>query len=264
MPLALTVKSVCGSDAAQSCDGWAAVWMTSSIWSRWRSNSRRTPSASRMSRSSWWNVAVLVEQPLRGPAGRGLRAEEPGPHVVLDADDVEAGLDEMRHRFRADQPACSCDDRDRHPFERLSNGRISRAPPYVASRGRRSIAACLAARCARSRCGRQLVHRLQAGAVGEVDAQVAGAVGLRVGRISTRRPVSSRQSSVVSASERLDVAPAADVDGRARPPSSRRRAARRSARSDRRRAAGRGPACPAAVADVARAGSRSGARAASR
>ena len=30
MPLALTVKSVCGSDAAQSCEGCAAVWITSS------------------------------------------------------------------------------------------------------------------------------------------------------------------------------------------------------------------------------------------
>ena len=32
MPLALTPKSVCGSLAAQSCEGWAAVWTTSSIF----------------------------------------------------------------------------------------------------------------------------------------------------------------------------------------------------------------------------------------
>ena len=31
MPLALTVKSVCGSFAAQSCDGCAAVWITSAM-----------------------------------------------------------------------------------------------------------------------------------------------------------------------------------------------------------------------------------------
>ncbi len=31
VPLALTPKSVCGSLAAQSWDGCAAVWMTSSI-----------------------------------------------------------------------------------------------------------------------------------------------------------------------------------------------------------------------------------------
>ena len=31
MPLALTPKSVWGSLAAQSWEGWAAVWMTSSI-----------------------------------------------------------------------------------------------------------------------------------------------------------------------------------------------------------------------------------------
>ncbi len=31
VPFALTVKSVIGSFAAQSCDGWAAAWMTSAI-----------------------------------------------------------------------------------------------------------------------------------------------------------------------------------------------------------------------------------------
>ncbi len=31
VPFALTPKSVCGSGAAQSCEGCAAVWMTSSI-----------------------------------------------------------------------------------------------------------------------------------------------------------------------------------------------------------------------------------------
>ena len=39
MPLALTVKSVCGSRAAQSCDGCAAVWTTSSMSRACRANS---------------------------------------------------------------------------------------------------------------------------------------------------------------------------------------------------------------------------------
>ena len=39
MPLALTPKSVCGSDAAQSCDGCAAVWMTAARSAPTRSNS---------------------------------------------------------------------------------------------------------------------------------------------------------------------------------------------------------------------------------
>ena len=53
MPLALTPKSVCGSDAAQSCDGCAAVWMTSSRRPPTRCEQRgRRPSASRMSRST--------------------------------------------------------------------------------------------------------------------------------------------------------------------------------------------------------------------
>src|ERR1700743_523699 len=49
VPFALTPKSVCGSDAAQSWDGCAAVWMTSSIdpASSWKT--RMTSPASRMS-----------------------------------------------------------------------------------------------------------------------------------------------------------------------------------------------------------------------
>ena len=51
VPLALTPKSVCGSRAAQSCDGCAAVWTTTSIEPACSANSRSTPSASRMSSS---------------------------------------------------------------------------------------------------------------------------------------------------------------------------------------------------------------------
>ena len=59
-------------------------------------------------------LRVGVEQALRRPGGRCLRAEEPRPHVVLDPDDVEAGADEVRDRFRPDQPARTRDDHGRH------------------------------------------------------------------------------------------------------------------------------------------------------
>ena len=55
MPLALTLKSVSGSRAAQSWDGWAAVWTTSSIRDECRAKRRLSPSASRMSRFSALN-----------------------------------------------------------------------------------------------------------------------------------------------------------------------------------------------------------------
>ena len=143
--------------------------------------------------------------------GRGLRAEEARAHVVLEPDHVEARLDEVRDRLGADQPARAGDDRDWH-------ARPSRAPRATArslssiqskmsastSRGRRAAAASRCARtAARSRRGR---------------------CGTSPGRVSAdaldRRPslpVSSRQSSVVSSSDRLHVAPAADVDGHAVP-----------------------------------------------
>src|SRR6201999_1658320 len=49
VPFALTPKSVCGSDAAQSWDGCAAVWMTSSIDPAWSEKIRMISAASRMS-----------------------------------------------------------------------------------------------------------------------------------------------------------------------------------------------------------------------
>ena len=55
VPLALTPKSVCGSFAAQSCEGWAAVCTISSIWPACLAKMRSTPSASRMSISSCTN-----------------------------------------------------------------------------------------------------------------------------------------------------------------------------------------------------------------
>ena len=92
VPTALTPKSVSGSRAAQSWDGCAAVWMTSSIREPCsREHARRPPSRSRMSRSTARNA---LPSSLGQTRGRGRRrrlvAEEVRPHVVVDADDVEA------------------------------------------------------------------------------------------------------------------------------------------------------------------------------
>ena len=57
MPLALTPKSVCGSLAAQSCEGCAAVWTISSIEPACLAKMALTPSASRMSISSWMKAS---------------------------------------------------------------------------------------------------------------------------------------------------------------------------------------------------------------
>src|SRR3954451_19565722 len=57
VPLALTPKSVCGSLAAQSWEGWAAVWTTSSIWPARSRKIRSTASASRMAALFQWNSA---------------------------------------------------------------------------------------------------------------------------------------------------------------------------------------------------------------
>ena len=47
-------------------------------------------------------------------SGRGGLPEEPGAHVVFEAEDLVAGADEMRDRLRSDEPAGACDDRYRH------------------------------------------------------------------------------------------------------------------------------------------------------
>ena len=114
VPFALTVKSVCGSDAAQSCEGCAAVWMTSS-------SSPAMPAEHPVDAVGVADVqvdraegVVRLEQPSRLGRRRRLGPEEAGPHVVLDPDDVVARLDEVPDGLRADQPARARDDRDRH------------------------------------------------------------------------------------------------------------------------------------------------------
>ena len=217
---------------------------------RRRSNSARTPSASRMSRSTRGGTRrELVEQALGRAGGRGLRPEEPSAHVVLDADHVVAGPDEVRHRLGADQPAGARDDHGRHGASMVSSGSSERRPdgslvardPLERVRQHRARVALRPpardARTARgSRRGRCAGRRGGRPRPGRSGTLAPGQLAAELGRLAQRQ---------------RDVAPAADVDVRARPALGVARAARRSARPGPRRAAGRAPACPAAVADVA-------------
>ena len=105
--------------------------------------------------------------------------------------------------------------------------------------------------------------REQPRAVGQVDADVArrGPCGRR--RPAPSRPVSSRHSAVVSSSDRLHVAAAADVERRAVPVRRARELVARSGRPGRRRAAGRAPACRRRRSRCRPAAARSGGRASS-
>ena len=204
VPLALTAKSVCGSRAAQSCDGCAAVWTTSSSSRRSRRRRGRSPalvadvdvqraegllrvetrasvtgavdaarrrSVARMS----FSIPTTSSPPRR--AGDGLRADQ-----------AAGARDDRRrpsHHRGADRPSASGDASPCSTIQAWMSASTSRAP----RRGRQSVS------CARRR------------AVGDVERNVARAVSAGSRPISTSLPVSSRQSSVVSASDRLQARP---------------------------------------------------------
>ena len=109
MPLALTVKSVSGSRAAQSCDGCAAVWMTTAMARPWRCEQRAHGA---FVADVGVDVRVIAQRRFElvaRPARRGVGAEEARAHVVVDADDVRP-LAAKARRFRADQARRTGDD----------------------------------------------------------------------------------------------------------------------------------------------------------
>ena len=66
MPLALTAEvDLRVADAAQSCEGCAAVWITSSSCFLCRSNTRPPSSASRMSTVERAKFVIAIDQPAR-------------------------------------------------------------------------------------------------------------------------------------------------------------------------------------------------------
>src|SRR5207248_746341 len=74
-------------------------------------------------------VAERPHEALGGRCGRCRGAEELRAHVVVKADHVEAGSDEMLYRFGPDQAAGSSDDGGRHEAVRLASGRFP-VPPW--------------------------------------------------------------------------------------------------------------------------------------
>ena len=114
VPFALIVKSVCGSDAAQSRrlrGGVHDELETRRVLGEERRDGVRVAYL-HLERPE--GAGVGVEQPLRLGPGRGLRAEEVGAHVVLDPDHLEAGFHEIRDGLRADEAPGSGYDGARH------------------------------------------------------------------------------------------------------------------------------------------------------
>ena len=106
VPTALTSKSVNGSRTAQSCDGCAAVWITTAMSRPYRLKicASAVPVA---------DVGVVVGvrpaqvagEPQHVPGGGRLGAEELPAHVVVDADHVQAEPGEVPDRLGTDQTA---------------------------------------------------------------------------------------------------------------------------------------------------------------
>ena len=93
-----------GSDAAQSCDGCAAVWIDEielAVRPRIACRRRRVSDV-RLDRAKLARVGL--DQAIGVCWVEAYRAEEPRTHVVLETDHVVAGLDEMGDRLRADEP----------------------------------------------------------------------------------------------------------------------------------------------------------------
>ena len=84
-------------------------------------NSRSTPARSRMSSSTWSEVAALAFEPLAIARGVALRAEEVGPHVVVDAGDAESPG--RRKTSTASEPI--------RPLLPVTNTRITNSPGGV-------------------------------------------------------------------------------------------------------------------------------------
>ena len=214
MPLALTPKSVCGSLAAQSWEGWAAVWMTSSILPACSTKDRSIASPSRMSAFSQRNSECSATSRSVTCEVEDFGPEEAGPHVVLDADDVEPLGDEVLDRLGADQAPRTRDDRNRHscllPSRR--GGVDVRVPRRSAPRPPRSTRGCRPAparRCAAgaTRRGRR-AWRSRRGRSGTSPARVSA-----TGAIGTSLPVSAAADLGRLQQREAALAAAADVDG---------------------------------------------------
>ena len=276
MPLALTAKSVCGSVAAQSCEGCAAVWID-------QLDPRRVRARSSAS------IAVGVADVERRRSGTRRRARAA---AARSCGAVDASGPKNRARMSFSMPItsiagstkCAADSEPISPPEpvmiavgiapnaavtaRGSSSTAQRASAAAAPRGSplvlRSTRRCRRGSRAGRGAGRHPVSAKQPRAVREVDRDVAGRA------LSARRSIGTLAAGQLAAQRRrlqqreAALAAAADVDGHARPSGSgSAQLVARPGRPGRRRAAGRGPACPCRRSRCSEAAGRSGGRASS-
>ncbi len=145
-----------------------------------------------------------------GDGSRGrARAEEHGPHVVVDPDHAVPGLREVLDGLGAHESPRASHDRHAHL---AYPSRVARTARSFAS-----IQASVSARMARaSRRGRQSVRPCRRRAVGQVDAHVAGALLVRL--LDGHLVAGQLAAQLGRLGERqAHVAAAADVDGGAGP-----------------------------------------------
>ena len=115
VPLALTVKSACGSEAAQSCEGWRGGVDHELDRAGRRANTRvDAVGVADVDLERAEGVAETRAAARGGVSRRRRRPEELGPQVVLEPDHVVASLGEVPYGLRADQPARAGDDDGTH------------------------------------------------------------------------------------------------------------------------------------------------------
>ena len=103
VPLAFTVKSVCGSRAAQSCDGCDAVCtMASNAAAMLLEQIQHCVGVANVDVVMFVTANIRNQIVARFP-GRSFGAEEFRAHVVVDPDHAHVVAGEALYAFRADQ-----------------------------------------------------------------------------------------------------------------------------------------------------------------
>src|SRR5215218_8903681 len=208
VPAALTPKSVCGSDAAQSCEGCAAAWTTTAIRPRFSPNTRRTASPSRMSTSSELNSGkALVNRSVTGrvDASGPKKAARMSFSIPITRCPVATKCSTVSDPTRPPDPVTIATSTP------LSNQRGANRALVLRNPGER-VREDPARVAARAPVG----HAEQARAVREVDPHVARAL---LGRGLDRHPVAGQLPAELGRLDQRQArgAATADVDRRARP-----------------------------------------------
>src|SRR6478736_4554483 len=70
------------------------------------------------------------------PGGVSVGAEEGGPHIVVDADDIVAEFIEIADRLRSDEPAAACDQYLHEPSRSSISPTLSASDDWSTPPGR--------------------------------------------------------------------------------------------------------------------------------